>query len=63
MGTGEVGGLERNGDKSDLSGMILHVLNCGYARNPIFLEDADYEALEKAMAQTMEHVSMRVLGY
>ena len=43
--------------------MIFHVLNRGNARDPIFLEDADYEAFENVMAQTMEHVSMRVLGY
>jgi len=43
--------------------MIFHVLNRGNARDPIFLEDADYDAFEKVMAQTMKHVSMRVLGY
>ena len=43
--------------------MIFHVLNRGNARDPIFREDADYDAFEKVMAQTMKHVSMRVLGY
>jgi putative transposase len=43
--------------------MIFHVLNRGNARDPIFLEDADYDAFEKVMAQTMKHVTMRVLGY
>ena len=43
--------------------MIFHVLNRGNARDPIFLEDADYDAFEKVMAQTMKQVSMRVLGY
>ena len=32
--------------------MIFHVLNRGNARDPIFLEDVDYEAFEKVMAQT-----------
>ncbi|MFI5459873.1 MAG: transposase [Isosphaerales bacterium] len=44
-------------------GMIFHVLNRGNARDPIFLENADYDAFEKIMAETMEHVVMRVLGY
>jgi putative transposase len=43
--------------------MIFHVLNRGNARDPIFLEDGDYNALEKVMAQTMKPVPMRVLGY
>jgi len=43
--------------------MIFHVLNRGNARDPIFLENADYDAFEKIMAETMEHVVMRVLGY
>jgi putative transposase len=43
--------------------MIFHVLNRGNARDPIFLEDADCDAFEMVMAQTMKHVTMRVLGY
>ncbi len=43
--------------------MVFHVLNRGNARNPLFFEDSDYEAFEKVMAETMEHVPMRVLGY
>jgi putative transposase len=43
--------------------MIFHVLNRGNARDLIFLEDDDYALFEKVMAQTMEHVAMRVLGY
>jgi putative transposase len=43
--------------------MIFHVLNRGNARAPIFAEDADYEAFEKVMAETMTQVPMRVLGY
>jgi putative transposase len=43
--------------------LIFHVLNRGNARDPIFFEDADYEAFEKIMAQTMKHVPMRVLAY
>jgi len=43
--------------------MIFHVLNRGNARDPIFLDNADYDAFEKLMAETIEHVSMRVLSY
>jgi putative transposase len=43
--------------------MIFHVLNRGNARDPIFLDDAEYDAFEKLMAETIEHVAMRVLGY
>jgi putative transposase len=43
--------------------LIFHVLNRGNSRAGIFLDDADYEAFEKAMADTMEHVPMRILGY
>jgi putative transposase len=43
--------------------MIFHVLNSGNAHNPIFLEDAEYDAFEKLMAETIEHVSMCLFGY
>jgi putative transposase len=43
--------------------MIFHVLNRGNAREPIFVNDADYEAFEKVVAATAEQVSMRILGY
>jgi len=43
--------------------MIFHVLNRGNARDPIFHEDADYDAFEKVMTKTIEQYSMRVLGY
>ena len=43
--------------------MIFHVFNRGNARETIFFDDADYEAFEKVLADTMEQVSMRVLGY
>jgi putative transposase len=43
--------------------MIFHVLNRGNAREPIFLNDADYETFEKVVAATAEQVSMRILGY
>ncbi|MFN3168502.1 MAG: transposase [Phycisphaeraceae bacterium] len=44
-------------------GMVFHVLNRGNARMQIFDKPADYDAFEKAMAQTAEHVEMRVLSY
>jgi putative transposase len=43
--------------------MIFHVLNRGNAREPIFFNDADYEAFEKILGATTERVSMRILGY
>ena len=43
--------------------MIFHVLNRGNARDPFFLEHADYDAFEKVMAETIEQCFMRVLGY
>jgi putative transposase len=43
--------------------MIFHVLNRGNARDPVFVTNEDYDAFEKLMAETMAHVSMRVLGY
>jgi len=44
-------------------GMIFHVLNRGNARDPIFVENVDYDAFEKLMTDTIEQSFMRVLGY
>ena len=44
-------------------GTIFHVLNRGNAGAPLFVEDADYSAFEKVIAETMERVPMRILGY
>lgn len=44
-------------------GMIFHVLNRGNARDAIFTKSADYAAFEKVLAQTQEHVFMRILSY
>jgi len=43
--------------------MIFHVLNRGNARDPIFVENVDYDAFEKLMTDTIEQSFMRVLGY
>jgi putative transposase len=43
--------------------MIFHVLNRGNARDPIFLQDVDFDAFEKLMSETMELIPMRILGY
>jgi putative transposase len=43
--------------------MVFHVLNRGNAGDPIFLEDADYDAFEEIMCRTAEQVPMRILGY
>jgi putative transposase len=43
--------------------MIFHVLNRANARDPIFVDNADYDAFEKVFADTIDHVFIRVLGY
>ena len=44
-------------------GTIFHVLNRGNARDQIFHKDADFHAFEKIVAETIEHVPMRILAY
>jgi putative transposase len=44
-------------------GTIFHVLNRSNAGGELFAEDADYIAFEKVIAETMERVPMRILGY
>jgi putative transposase len=44
-------------------GMIFHVLNRGVGRIRLFLRDADFEAFERVMAQTLETRPMRILAY
>jgi putative transposase len=43
--------------------MTFHVINRGNAREPLFVSDAEYAAFEKLMAETVDRVAMRVLGY
>lgn len=43
--------------------MVFHVINRGIARMPIFDTPDDYNAFERVMAQTAEHIDMRVLAY
>jgi putative transposase len=43
--------------------MIFHVLNRGVGRIRLFLRDADFEAFERVMAQTLETRPMRILAY
>ena len=43
--------------------MIFHVLNRGVGRMRLFLSDADFEAFERAMVQTLETRPMRILAY
>ena len=43
--------------------MIFHVLNRGNARDQVFDKDADYAAFEKVLAETQEHVFVRILSY
>src|SRR5579871_2747047 len=44
-------------------GMLFHVLNRGVGRMRLFLKDADFEAFEAMMAQTLETRPMRMLAY
>ena len=44
-------------------GMVFHVLNRAVARLPLFEKEADYEAFETVMAETMEKHPTRLLGY
>ena len=43
--------------------MIFHVLNRGNARDQIFDKEADFAAFEKVLAETQEHVMVRILSY
>ena len=44
-------------------GMLFHVLNRGNARDQIFHKDADFQAFEKVMTETMEQIPMRIVAY
>jgi REP element-mobilizing transposase RayT len=44
-------------------GMLFHVLNRGVGRMRLFLKEADFEAFERIMAQTLETRPMRILAY
>ena len=43
--------------------MLFHVLNRGVGRMRLFLKDADFEAFERIVEQTLESRPMRILGY
>lgn len=44
-------------------GVIYHALNRGVGRMSLFDTSADYEAFEDILAQTLEKVPIRLLGY
>lgn len=44
-------------------GYLYHVLNRGVGRMTLFERDADYDAFERAMADTLAARPMRVVGY
>jgi REP-associated tyrosine transposase len=47
-----------------LGGYIYHVLNRGNGRAAIFHKAGDFEAFERNLAETLEHVpGMRLTGY
>jgi putative transposase len=43
--------------------MLFHVLNRGVGRMRLFLRDADFEAFERIVAQTLETRPMRIVAY
>jgi putative transposase len=43
--------------------MIFHVLNRGVGRMRLFLKDADFEAFERTISQTLQTRPMRILAY
>jgi putative transposase len=43
--------------------MVFHVLNRGVGRTRLFLKDADFEAFERMIEQTLETRPMRILAY
>ncbi|HET6880455.1 MAG TPA: transposase [Pirellulales bacterium] len=43
--------------------MVFHVLNRGVGRMKLFLKEADFEAFERVIEQTLETRSMRILAY
>ena len=45
-----------------LGGMIFYVLNRGNSHDRILADDADYAALEKALAETQTKVFVRMLS-
>jgi putative transposase len=44
-------------------GLIYHVLNRGAGRGELFDDAGDYAAFVRALAETLEHEPIRVLGY
>jgi putative transposase len=44
-------------------GVCYHVINRGNARAQIFHKEGDYDAFIEILAESLEHVSMRILSY
>ncbi|MFH1745607.1 MAG: transposase [Planctomycetota bacterium] len=44
-------------------GVVFHVLNRGNNRAKLFFTDGDYAAFERVLAETLEHVPLRLLAY
>jgi hypothetical protein len=43
--------------------MVYHVLNRANGRQTIFLQEADYAAFERVLAEAVQRVDMRLLAY
>ena len=44
-------------------GMVFHVLNRGVGRRQLFETEADYDAFESIIAETLDKCPMRICGY
>ncbi|MBN2447303.1 MAG: transposase [Phycisphaerae bacterium] len=44
-------------------GVVFHALNRGNSRARLFFHDKDYAAFERVLAETLEHVPLRLLAY
>ena len=44
-------------------GIVFHVINRGNQRSRIFWNDADYFAFEAILAEGLDQINMRLLGY
>ncbi len=44
-------------------GLVYHALNRATARLPLFEKPADFDAFERVIAHTLQHVPTRILGY
>jgi putative transposase len=51
------------GPRNAPGGVIYHVLNRGVGRQTLFFKDGDFAAFQRIMAEGLNRIPMRVLGY